>query len=1051
MKTILLRTAWGWLALRAAWVLAADDLPQLLTNALPEFVVTTWRMQDGLPSERVRAALQTRDGYVWVATFNGAAEFDGVRFRVFNEANAPALRNRLTSCLFEDADGRLWFGSDTGQITWRDKGGFHALMVTNDWPSFPVDRFVQSADGTIWVLNRDGFILVVRNLKVEGVLGHRSGPLYSDVVKDTAGQVWTVRYGGDLVRLAEGHEVPAADVPGREPGYRTIAAARRGGGLWVRDATRLRRWHKGQWVEDRGEHSWSARQAVALYEAANNEVWVGTRDDGAFMVDAVGTEHHVNRATGLPHDLVSSISEDREGNIWIASDAGGLCMLRQRALFMVNPPDEWQHRPIWSVSPAREGGLWVGTEGAGVYKLRDARITRLSATNNPLANDIRTVLEDRDGRVWVGTEVRERLMSGLLVQDRLGRLGIGTQGGGLLLGENEQLRPVTQADTQIEMPLAYYAIYQGRDGVLWLGSERGLVRQHQNQWSRLGTNLHHAEVRCITETPDGALWVGMRGGGVARYQGGKFTQFLSGQGLPYEYVWAVLGDADGSVWIGTPGAGLICWRDGRFVSFTARHGLPSDFICSILTDDQGHLWIGSYAGIFRVAKVALDRCARGELASVNCLVLDGSDGLTSLEMSGGNQPAACMTPDRRLWFATSGGLAMVEPARIRTNSLPPPVRLEECVVDGNALPLETLDSPEAGTKRPPTDRETQKPEGAVKRVLRVPPGSGQVELRYTALSFCAPRRVQFRYRLTGVDPEWVEAGARRSAYYAHLPPGRYRFEVTACNNDGVWNPRGTELVLAVQPYFWQTWWFAPGCWLGGIFLIGSGAIATLRRRHRARIEMLERERLVERERGRIARDLHDDLGSGLTDIGTTSALGLHPSASLEEAREYFGEISQRSSDMVMALDEIVWAVNPKNDDLASLATYFSQFAEHFVRLTPLRCRFEIPETLPRLPLNAEQRHSLFLAFKEALQNVVKHAAAASLRVSIAVEGGTLRIILEDDGCGFEPGVPKAGADGLRNMRERLEQLGGRCEIITAPDKGTRVVFQVPVKEVRAGR
>jgi signal transduction histidine kinase len=331
-------------------------------------------------------------------------------------------------------------------------------------------------------------------------------------------------------------------------------------------------------------------------------------------------------------------------------------------------------------------------------------------------------------------------------------------------------------------------------------------------------------------------------------------------------------------------------------------------------------------------------------------------------------------------------------------------------------------------------------------VLRVPPGSGQIELRYTALSFCAAQRVRFRYRLEKVDAEWVDAGVRRSAYYAHLSPGSYHFRVIACNNDGVWNKSGARVVLRVLPHFWQTWWFAPCCWLGGICVVGTGVITTLRRRHRLRLDSLERARLVERERGRIARDLHDDLGSGLTDIGTTSALGQDLAVPLEEAREYFREINQRSIDMVMALDEIVWAVNPKNDNLGSLATYFSQFTEHFIRRTSLRCRFEIPETLPRLPLNAEQRHSLFLAFKEALQNTVKHAAASSLLLSISVEGGTLKIILEDDGCGFEIGAPKAGADGLLNMRERLEQLGGTCEIITAPGKGTRVVFTVPITD-----
>jgi signal transduction histidine kinase len=484
--------------------------------------------------------------------------------------------------------------------------------------------------------------------------------------------------------------------------------------------------------------------------------------------------------------------------------------------------------------------------------------------------------------------------------------------------------------------------------------------------------------------------------------------------------------------------------------------LPSDFICSIQADQQGYLWLGSYAGILKVAKAELDRCARGETGSVNCLVLDSSDGLTSLEMAGGNQPSACTTPDGRLWFATSGGLAMVDPTRMRTNALPPPVLLEEELVDGKVLQLElpsSFSSSKAGGGSSTRTRTTTSTNAASPTfvgstrpaVLRVPPGSGQIELRYTALSFCAPQRVRFRYRLETVDAGWVEAGVRRSAYYAHLAPGNYRFQVIACNNDGVWNPEGATVELAVLPHFWQTWWFVPCCWLGGVGLVGTAVVSTLRRRHRARIETLERARLVERERGRIARDLHDDLGSGLTDISTTSALGQHPSVPTSEAREYFAEISQRSNDMVMALDEIVWAVNPKNDDLGSLATYFSQFTESMVRRTPLQCRFEIPEELPQLPLNAEQRHSLFLAFKEALQNAITHAAASHLRVSITAEAGTLRIVLEDDGCGFEARAPKPAADGLRNMRERLEQLGGRCEILSARAQGTRVTFEVPAR------
>ena len=260
MRTILVRVAWGWLMLRATWTLAAaGPLLETLTGTSPEFVVSSWQMQQGLPSDRVRTVLQTRDSYVWVATFNGAARFDGVRFRVFNDANTPALRNSQINCLFEDAEGRLWFGNDTGEITWRDATGFHALAVTNNWPSSPIDRFAQGGDGTLWVLDRGGFILFVRNLRAEGVLGDMAGPLYSDIARDTDGQVWAVRYGSLLAQLAEGKAVFTEQAP-RLPGisYRTIAAARQGG-LWVRDGNRLRRWHQGKWAEDRGNHPWGSQ------------------------------------------------------------------------------------------------------------------------------------------------------------------------------------------------------------------------------------------------------------------------------------------------------------------------------------------------------------------------------------------------------------------------------------------------------------------------------------------------------------------------------------------------------------------------------------------------------------------------------------------------------------------------------------------------------------------------------------------------------------------------------------------------------------------------
>ncbi len=331
-------------------------------------------------------------------------------------------------------------------------------------------------------------------------------------------------------------------------------------------------------------------------------------------------------------------------------------MLRRRALFMIGLPPPWQGRGLLSVSPAGDGGLWLGTEGAGVLKLKDGQFTSFLAPNLPGAADVRCVLESRDGVVWAGT-----------------------QGIGLLTNGGSELMPVAVPQISERLRL-FYALFEDKDGATWMGTQSGLARYFQGQWSRLGTNLNRAEVRCVCQASDGAIWVGMRGGGVARFQNGQVVQFQRPQGLGYEYIWCLHGDDDGSVWIGTPGAGLIRWKDNRFTTLTTRDGLPSDFICNILDDGAGHFWIGSYAGIFRVDK---DRLKDEPGKPLDCLLLDASDGLTLLEISGGNQPSACRTADGRLWFATSGGLAMVDPSQIRLNVLPPPVQVEDVVIDGN--------------------------------------------------------------------------------------------------------------------------------------------------------------------------------------------------------------------------------------------------------------------------------------------------------------------------------------------------------------------------------
>jgi signal transduction histidine kinase len=401
---------------------------------------------------------------------------------------------------------------------------------------------------------------------------------------------------------------------------------------------------------------------------------------------------------------------------------------------------------------------------------------------------------------------------------------------------------------------------------------------------------------------------------------------------------------------------------------------------------------------------------------------------------------AC-SDNSQLYFSMLTGLAQVQPDRVRLNRLPPIVIIERVVADGRTVAAyQTGSSPAATNSAAPVEL------GGLgeKTEIRLRPGTQQVQFDFTALSFVTPENVQFRYQLEGLDQDWVDAGTRRSAEYTHLLPGSYRFKVIACNNDHIWNETGATLAIILEPQIWQMIWFKT-LTVVVAFGIFSGAVAVvLRRRHHRQIQRLEELRALERERGRIARDLHDDLGIGLTEIGLLGDLASTPATSVDISRGYLHEITGRARDLVVMLDEIVWAINPANDTSQSLSDYFFKYAETLLHRAAIRCRLEVMEPFPNHALNAEERHQLFLSFKEALNNVIRHSGATDVRVSLNMEQDCLLICVTDNGHGLNQSVAEGSPDGLKGMQARLLALGGRCEISAVAEGGTSVKLLIPV-------
>ncbi|MEX1116627.1 MAG: two-component regulator propeller domain-containing protein [Akkermansiaceae bacterium] len=982
-----------------------------------KFVVTRWEMRDGLPLNKVRAIIQTQDGYLWVGTFNGLARFDGVRFKTFDAANSPGLRNNAIESLCEDRQGRLWIGDNLGGLTVLENGRFRAVDLHGKMASKPILRLAAAADGTVWVMNESGAIQPVRDGIAGDLLPVVGLPIA--LARDLDGEVWA-GIGGQLCRLdPESGAIPLQTGPEVNTSWQAIFPAQ-SGGLWILDDGWLRCWRDGKWVADRGKSHWGTFLIPAFLENRRGQIFGGSFKQGVRMLDKDGRTEQLDEEHGLSHNWAYALCEDREGNIWVGTGNGGLNVLYPRRVTMVNAPDMWQSSAVLTVAPRAAGGLWIGTEGAGIYRLsNDKQFTNESSSDTFWQSIINSVMEDGSGRLWVGT-----------------------WGSGLRALEDGQFHD--QAGWTEEQKVVL-TVFKASSGDIWAGTKGGASRLRDGRWEWIeqpGT-LGHDAVRCFAEHADGSIWIGLDGGGVCRMQQDEITRFDVSDGLASNYVRTMYSDPNGSLWVGTRG-GLSRFKDGKFTKITIQNGLPSNVICQILDDQNGHYWMSSFGGLFRVPKKELEDCADATVDLVNCLVCDASGGLATLEMSEQGQPAGCRTADGRLWFATGRGLAMVEPQEIFPNHLLPPVIIEEMLVDGKELPLPTAPGKFQGASSPP-------PMSGKQNKLVIPPGGRQFEFRYTGLSLVNPSRVTFKYRLKGLHDDWLDGGRQRSVSYTQLPPGDYAFQVTARNADGVWNHAGADLALRVEPHFWQTRWFKLISRTSGAALLSFAVFTLVRRRARQKLQVLRRQRAIDGERARIARDIHDDIGSTLTRLVMLGESAHGGQDEPSQLAEDLSEICQTGRELTLQLSEIVWAVNPEHDTLDSFAAYVSKYAHDYLAACGVRCRLDIPIAFPDTALESPVRHHVFLAFKEALNNAVKHAHPNSVQVSLAVTLKDFTLAVTDDGCGLPAGLSSAGGHGLSNMRTRMEEVGGRFEIQSAPSSGTRLLLIVPLAPITRGK
>lgn len=981
------KTRTAQLAIALLCIVAAIQSAQALDpkKSLTQYVHSVWRTEDGLPQSAVTKILETSDGYLWVGTQGGIARFDGVRFTVFDHTNTPALRDDFVTDLVEDSQGTLWIATTNGGVTSFRGGVFSHLDSIGPRAGITL---AATPDGSVWIGGHGGLVQV-RADSVARIFTTSDG-LWSDHVRrlltDKNGALWIATSGG-LNRMVAGKILSYAS---------GIDAA-------------------GKDVSD-------------LFLDRDDNLLVQTRDTRITRRSRGGIAPLV--IDGLPFGIISDMLVDRDGNLWFASAGQGLLRVSDREVTRFTSKQGLSSDQVNTIYEDRTGNLWIGTLGGGLDRLQDGAFTTYAIEEGLAADPVQSVLEDHLGDVWVAT------------------------GAGLSRIRDHEVRTLTIADGLPTNELL--SLREDHAQNLWVGTGEGLVRMRDGLVSETiaqSQGVPDYQITGIYEDHERRLWLSTRGGGVVRYSGGKARSFAKSDGLLDDFIFALIEttpgkilagsrygldtiedgrigsgspannglsdvlilslhyDADKTVWIGTNGRGLFRLKNGHLEQFTTHQGLPDDTINNILQDGTDNLWIGSNKGIFRVSRRDLEAVSAGTRKRLAPLLFGKADGLKSSETTAGSQPAGWRGSDGRLWFPTIRGVAVIDPTHLSLSTLKPKARIEQVLADEVPVSLS----------------------GA----LKLPPGTSRLEIHFTAPNLSAPQRTRFRYRLEGLDAQWIPGNMERMAQYTNLSPGDYTFHVGASSADGSWNDQESTLRIYISPRFYQTWWFQLLSVLLGLFLVWLA--------YRARVNWLYAKAGILEERQRIAGEIHDSLAQGLSGIVFQTEAAL---ISMARAPHMTSTHLISARDLAKtSLDDArysVWNLSPPAFVHKSLVESLSAMAH---QLTAGRVdQLDVRTSGAHWALRSEARHHVVLIVQEALSNAIQHGNARTISIDVTYAADALHLVISDDGTGFSqvPGTPQpARGYGMNNIRRRSDRLNARLEVTSEVGRGARVSLRVP--------
>ena len=1009
-------------------VIEIADRPRSSTD----YVIDSWSEEEGISLDSINALAQTPDGYLWIGTDQGLLRFDGNQFTLFHRGNTPALSTSKIYSLYVDHLGRMWianrkfFYDSNNNLVLFEGEQFRRVELPEAEKMMSV---FEEQSGQLWLVTnqaaypwRDDRIDMSRalldfDISTSQYLGNGQKP--------EGKRRWSGRPGrwlGDEFVPAfgpDGPVLPREGKLGRRPQF-----ARRDGGAWIvhgglegERPPSLNQWRRlepdGTLLPAR-DFPWASEPTTfdTPLVDRNDNLWLADRKYGLQCLFADGESHESFAALpGLGKGSVRRLFEDRAGDLWIGTAKMGLRRLRRRLFHSVGAEQGMVTKSmtaipdnVYSVSPAAEGEVWIGTHASNAYLSRDKNLAALWNS----AGATWSVLEDSKGNVWTGA-----------------------YGQGVRRHKKHEL---TILPTVSPHP---FALFEDSEGKIWTGGDFGLSCLSQGLLQRYVPpdfdNGRFEWIISLAESEDGAIWAGSKLGFLYRFQGGQFqTHLIPERGSEYP-VCAFYFDSFGALWFARFGFGLTRYQDGEFVHFTESDGLPTATINGILQDKKGYLWLSSKQGVYRISQDHFQQFGGGDDSQSYWEQYTESDGLPSDQCNGEqNQPSLCQTSDGRIWVPTLKGVGVIDPRDLGDYGAAPPVVIQSV----------TLFGPDSEVAEHIPGRELDASDEDAIASLTIPPGNKSLIVRYTAMEFSEPKQVHFRYRIVGLDDDWVEAENERAALIASLRYGDYRFEVMAENHLGR-ESNVASLNLIVEPYWWETRAFRMCV---ALLLIAGGVggyqrrVMALERRNQIQEEfarqLIDRE---ESERKRLAQEMHDGLGHELLLVRNRALDGAE--APMEEASDRFNVISDMVGNALENARSMAFNLRPFELDRIGFKNAVEAMIDKLAQSSDARYFRDIDDLEGLLPDSALVY--LYRLIQEGMNNIMKHAQSTMVLLEIKVEDGCVRLQLEDDGVGFDTKKPSSGM-GLSGMEERVRLINGTFHISSVPGKGTRLRIEIPV-------